>query len=332
MARNFVAGRYAYASLWFGPSDRDDDHYSTVICRCLTLSDDHLACGFTDGTVRLFDLDTRVHFRTYRSHQANRLGPFARSVSGIVLSDNKLVFATLDGDIYVAHLDEPNNDTRRARIGDVVNSGVLVEFAGRGRWWVGLFAGVAGQAFQIWDAENEQLVFIGGSLTDPEAVMGWHMLTEFVEPLGRLRVTNRGLAVACTSSQLVVLDLTNQILLNELSSSVGGFIVMSMDVSHEAFFVVERNGDAKVRRASTLELLCEFRTRQLRGLMGCRNLGYALTCASGVVKVWDVERRRGQRRSTVEERVGEGSAMVCTERHVAISCNDRSIHLWDFDV
>ncbi|KAI9109035.1 hypothetical protein K1719_019990 [Acacia pycnantha] len=334
MARNFALGRYASSSLGFGPSDMDDDHFSTVVCRCLTLSDDYLACGFTDGTVRLFHLDTRVHFRTYRTHQANRLGPFARSVSGIVIADNRLIFSTLDGDIYVADIDEPTNQTRRARICNVVESGVLVDFAGRGRWWVGLFAGVSGQAFQIWDAENEQLVFIGGTLTDAETVNGWHMLAEFVEPVGRIRVTNGGLAVACTSSQLVVLDLNNRVFLHELWSAVGGFIVTSMDVSDEAFFIVERNGDARVRRASTLEQLCQFRTRRVRGLMrGCRNMGYALTCAGGVVRVWDVERPRGQLRLVVAgERVAEGMAMVCNERHVAISGNDRTIHLWDFNV
>lgn len=235
----------------------------------------------------------------------------------------------------MAALNVPNNQTRRARVGDVLNNGVLVEFAGCGRWWVGLFAGVPGRAFQIWDADVEQLVFIGGSLTDPETVTGWHMLTELTEPVGRVRVTNRELAVACTSSQLVVFDLRNpEILLHELWSIVGGFVVTSLDVSGEAFVIVERNGDARVRLASTLEQLCQFRVRgaSVRGFMGCRNEGYVLTCAGGVVRVWDVERRVGQQRLILGERVGGANAMVCNERYVALSCNDTSIHLWDFDV
>ncbi|KAF7833081.1 transcriptional regulator STERILE APETALA [Senna tora] len=337
MARNFAIGRYAYASLHFDPSDVEDADASTVVCRCLALSDVHLACGFADGTVRLFDLETRVHVSTFQSHHGDRIGPFSRSVSGMVLTNERLVFARLDGDVYVALLDGPDNQTRRAHGGDVVNNGVLVEFAGCGRWWVGLFAGVPGRAFQIWDAHTEELVFMGGSLTDPETVMGWHMLTELTEPVGRVRVTDREIAVACTSSQLIVFHLGNpEILLYELWSTVGGFVVTSLDVSDEALFIVERNGDAKVRRALTLEQLCEFRVRgaasSVRGLLGCRNVGYALTCAGGVVRVWDVERAVGRQRLMLGERVGEANAMVCNERHVAVSCNDTSIHLWDFDV
>lgn len=232
----------------------------------------------------------------------------------------------------MADLNGPAQNARRARICDVVTSGVLVEFAGHGPWWVGLFAGVSGQAFQVWDAENEQLVYIGGNLTDNQTVMGWHMLTEFVEPVGRVRVTTTGLAVACTAQQVVVFDLRNLIFIHEMWSAVGGYIVNSMDVWEEAFFIVERNGDAWVRYGRTLEEISGFRTRPLRGLMGCRNMGYVLTCAGGVVRVWDVERRRGQLRLVVAERVAEAVAMVCSERHVAISCSDRSIHLWDFDV
>lgn len=167
--------------------------------------------------------------------------------------------------------------------------------------------------------------------------MGWHMLTELTEPVGRVRVTNQNLVVACTSSQLIVFDLRNpEILLHEVWSRVGGFVVTTLDVSEDAFVIVERNGSAKVRMAFTFEEVFEFRVRgaSVRGLMACRNMGYVLTCAGGVIRVWDVDNRRmGRQRLVMRERVGQGNAMVCNESHVALACSDTlMIHLWDFDV
>lgn len=199
---------------------------------------------------------------------------------------------------------------------------------------MGLFAGAPRRAFRVWDSHSEQPLYTGGSLTDPESVQGWHMLTEITEPVGRLRVTTRDMAVACTSSRLIVFDLRNPgIVLRELVSNVG-FIVSSLDVSHDAFVIVERRGRARVRRVSTLEPLCEFIATgvSLRGLIGCMNSGYALMCAGGYVRVWDVERRGGHPRLTLAERLGMGMAMAASERHVAMSCRDTSVHLWDFGV
>ncbi|KAI4305647.1 hypothetical protein L6164_029002 [Bauhinia variegata] len=338
-AMNFRVGRYSYTTLHFDPSDADGDPDS-LICRCLTLSDHHLACGFADGTVRLFDLGTGFPVSTFRSNLRNRLGRFSRAISGILITNSRLVFAALDGDIYVAMLNAPAQHPRRARVGDVVTNGTLVEFTGCGRWWVGLFAGVPGRAIHIWDARTEEPVFIGGTLTDPEAVMGWHMLTEVTEPVGRLRVTTREVAVACTSSRLIVFDLRNpEFLLHEVESSTG-FVVTSLDVSNEAFVIADNLGWATVRRASTLELLCRrFSTRgpgaaapapTSNTLMGCINLGYALMYTGGVIRVWEAE--HGRNRYRFRERVGEPNAMVANQRHVALASNDTLIHLWDFGV
>ncbi|XP_061361168.1 transcriptional regulator STERILE APETALA [Gastrolobium bilobum] len=330
-ARNFTTGTNSFFIPRFDPSDAGDHH----ICRCLTLSDRYLACGFSDGTVRLFDLDTRVHVSTFRSIYVHRFGPFSLSVSGIVITNSVLTFARLDGDVYVAIING-STTTRRAIAGDVVNNGVLVEFAGCSHWWVGLFAGLPGRAFQIWNAHTEQRVFVGGSLTDPETVMGWHMLTELVEPVGRVRVTEQEFVVACTSSRLVCFYLWNpEVLLRDVGSTTG-FVVTSLDVSHEAFGIVERNGVGTVRRASTLERLSRFRLRVswLRGLLGCMNLGYYITYSggSGVLRVWDIEHPVGQLRVRVAVRAGDGNSMVGNQRHVAISWNDTSILLLDFGV
>jgi hypothetical protein len=233
---------------------------------------------------------------------------------------------------------------RRAIIGDVVNNGVLVEFAGCSRFWVGLFAGHAGGAFQIWDTQTEQRVFVGGSLTDPEAVQGWHMLTELVEPVGRVRVTEREFVVACTTSRLICFNLRNpEILLRDMGSTTG-FMVSSLDISHEVFVVVERNGVGTVRRVGNFERVSRFRLRGswLRGLLGCMNLGYVITYSSvsGLLRVWDIHEPTARLCITIAVRDdgGEGqgqvhgNSMVANQTHVAISSNDSSIHLLDFSV
>ncbi|KAK4276176.1 hypothetical protein QN277_019151 [Acacia crassicarpa] len=331
--RNYVTGRYLYSSVHYNPAPFDVDPPN--LCRCLTLSDNHLACGFADGTVRLFDLQTRAHVITFRSHHDDVLGLFSRSVSGIIITDSTLVFATLDGNIYIADINGPP-DTHITRPGAILRNGVLVEFAGSGRWWVGLFAGSPHQSFRVWDARGEQPDYTGGSLTNPYSVQGWHMLTDITDPVGRLRVTTRELAVACTRSRLVVFDLRNPgVYLRELASRVG-FIVTSLDVSHETLFIVERRGRASVRRASTLEPQCEeFMVAagpSLRGMIGSMNLVYVLICAGGEVRLWNVELGAAHLRLTINERVGLGMAMAANDRNVAVSCRDTSIHLWDFGV
>ncbi|TKY57466.1 Transcriptional regulator STERILE APETALA [Spatholobus suberectus] len=348
-ARNFATGRHSFFMPQFDPSEQQG-----LMCRCLTLSDTHLACGFVDGTVRLFDLETRAHVSTYLSQHGELLGPFSHSVSGIVIINSVIIFARLDGDVYV---DSINNGpgpshARRAVVGDVVNNGVLVGLAGiglsdtgRGQrgvrvrgWWVGLFAGIAGQAFQIWDAYSWERVFLGGSLTDAEAVNGWHMLTELMPPVGRVRVTEREFVVACTATRLVCFNLRSpEVLLRDVGPATQ-FVVSSLDASPEAFVVVETSGVCTVRRASTYERLSRFRLRRaswLRGLLGCMNLGYVLTYSPAPappLRVWDIEPRPEPLCVTLAVRGGDGNSMVASERHVAISRDDNSIDLLDFGV
>ncbi|KAL6287183.1 hypothetical protein ACE6H2_011573 [Prunus campanulata] len=335
-ARNFQTRRSVHTTLYFDPSDVEDSNGFT--CRCLTLSDAHLACGFADGAVRVFDLDTRLHVNTFRPHLRDRLGPFSRAVTGIVITDSKLVFATLDGDIHVAIIEMPQI-TRRVHLGEVVNDGALVDFTGCERWWVGLYAGVPGRAFHIWDGVTEQLTFVGGALTDPEAVMGWHMLTEMTGFVGRVRITSRESAVACTSSRVIVFDLTNQgLVLGEEEYRNGReIIVTSVDVSRAAYVIAERRRGlarlarlARVRVVDTMEEVCRFNVRGAAemGAMGCMNEGYSLMCTDGVVSVWEVE--RGAYLYRFRERIGDVNAMVCDERHVAACSSDTTLHLWDF--
>ncbi|MCE2055578.1 hypothetical protein HAX54_042898, partial [Datura stramonium] len=141
-SNNFRRRRYAYRTLHFVPANNDNNN-DGLSCRRLALSDHHLAAGFSDGSVQLFHLPTRVHLSTFHPQQRDRLGRYSRAVSGIILSDENLVFASLDGDIHVAVIGgaAAAPAPRRVHLGDVVNDGALVDFTGCGRWWVGLYAG-----------------------------------------------------------------------------------------------------------------------------------------------------------------------------------------------
>lgn len=221
-----------------------------------------------------------------------------------------------------------NAHPRRARLGDVLNDGALVDFAGCGQWWVGLYAGLPGRAFRIWNGNTEEVLYEGGSLTDPEAVMGWHTLTELTEFVGRVRVSSQESAVACTSSRLMVFDLRN-LEAGAILDDPQGLIVSSFDVCNAAFIVVDSRGVAIVRRVDTFEEVCRFNVRSQRGVMGCMNGGYALMCSGGVIRVWEIE-QRGVQLYRFGQRVGEVNALVADDRHVAAASSDTTIRLWDF--
>ncbi|CAN0927197.1 Transcriptional regulator STERILE APETALA [Linum grandiflorum] len=338
-ARNFRTRRSVHFNLGFDPADIEDPtDPNAVACRCLALSDHYLAAGFADGTVRIFDLRTRLHAGTYRPLYRDRLGPFSRAVSGIILTRTRLVFASLDGDIHVANLlNGPHHRVvRRARLGDLLNDGALVDFAGCEQWWVGLYAGVPGRAFHIWSGLTEELTFVGGSLTDPYAVAGWRTLTESsTELVGRVRVTRGGdSAVACTSARVMVFDLRNQGVILGEEEYGRGVIVGCTDVWNEAYVTVDGRGAASVRRVETMEEICRFGLNVGRSggrAAAAMNGGYAMICGGGVVRVWGIEGREGEYLYRFGERVqGEVNAMVADERHVATAVGDTVIHLWDF--
>ncbi|KAG2719561.1 hypothetical protein I3843_03G258800 [Carya illinoinensis] len=328
-AQNFRTRRSAHATLdFFDQIEVDDPDVNS--CRCLTLSDRHIACGFADGAVRLFDLDTLAHARTFIPQPGNILGPFSRAVSGIVIvdGDTRLIFATMDGNIHVAIIGSPGPAAILVCAGDMMNDGVLVDFTGCDRWWVGLYAGAPGRAFHIWDAINKELVFVGGALTDPDAVRGWRMLTDVREFVGRVRVTSLESAVACTRSRAIVFDLRNQGMVLRDEEYRRDLVVTSMDVSEEAFVSADIRGVGRVRRVGTMEEVCRFNVRGRGGVVGCMNRGYALMCSGGVIRVWEAV--NGDFRYNFRERIGEVNAMVANERHVAASTRDSTIHIWDF--
>lgn len=185
---------------------------------------------------------------------------------------------------------------------------------------------------------TEELVFNGGTLTDPEAVRGWHLLTELTELIGRVRLTSRELAVACTSLRFIVFDLRDLDLMRDQVIVLGGqefprrLMVGAFDARHEEFVIVDRRGSASVRRVGTLEEVCRFDVRgaSQRGVLGCTNGGYALMCVGGLIRAWEIE--HGEHLYSLVERIGEATALVADERYLVACSSDNTIHLWDFGV
>ncbi|MCD9642366.1 hypothetical protein HAX54_029150 [Datura stramonium] len=191
--------------------------------------------------------------------------------------------------------------------------------------------GVPGRAFHIWNSETEELIFVDSDLTDPEAVTGWHLLTELTELVGRVRVTAQDTAVACTSQRLLLIDLHNQGLMLRERSFQRGLIVGSMDATNELLVTVDGRAVATVLRAEDLEEACRFNVRgaSQRGVLGSMtNSGYGVMCVGGVVRVWEVE--NGVYLYSLRERIGEVNAMHADERYIAACSSDGTIHLWDF--
>ncbi|KAM0063076.1 putative transcription factor WD40-like family [Helianthus debilis subsp. tardiflorus] len=321
-ARNFHSRRYDYTTLNFPPND--DNNNEPLSCCRLALSDYHIAAGFSDGSVRLYHLPTR-HVTTFHPHQRNHLGLYSRAVSGIFFTDNRLVFASLDGDIHVASINVPGAAARRAHLGDVVTDGVLVDFTGCDRWWVGLYAGVPNRAFHVRNSNTEEIVFIGGTLMDPDSVDGWHLLTDLSEHIGRIRITSDGLAVGFARRRVIVFNLRNQMILGdeEFRREIN---VGAADAYNRALMFVNSRGVANVRQVSSLAEICRFMARG--SLLGCVNGGYCFTSVGGGIRVWELD--HGEYLYILRERIGDASAMIADERYVAACSADNTIHLWDF--
>ncbi|KAG6411522.1 hypothetical protein SASPL_129605 [Salvia splendens] len=307
-AANFRQRRYEHTTLPFTDG---------LLSQRLALSDEYLAAGFSDGGVYLFHLPTRAHLSTFYPLDRHRLGRFSISISGIILSDVRLVFATLDGDIHAATIND-GMTLRRAHIGDVVDDGALIDFTGS----------APERAIQIWNGETEQLLFVGGTLTDPEAVMGWHSLSDMTELIGRVRMTGNEKAVACTSSRMILFDLQNEgtILLELVPAR--GIMLGCFDANYYAALITDQHGIGSLRLLMDADEVCRFRVRG-HPTLGCINAGYAVIVSSGVIRVWEIE--RGECLYSFRERIGgDCSAIVADERRVAAAAQGGIIHLWDF--
>lgn len=170
-------------------------------------------------------------------------------------------------------------------------------------------------------------MFVGGTLTDPEAVMGWHLLTEMTDVIGRVRVTRHENAVACTSSRVMVFELQNEGVVVREEEMRRGITVGCFDANEEVALIADGRGNGSVRRVVDWAEACRLRVRG--GIVGCVNGGYGVVlCGGGAIRVWEIE--GGEYLYSLRERVGDCNAIVADERYVAAGGGGGIIHVWDF--
>ncbi|KAL2938561.1 Transcriptional regulator STERILE APETALA [Bienertia sinuspersici] len=314
-SRNFQVSRYFYtvvrpsdhplAAMPGGDEGGGAADQLPILCVRLVLAHDHLAVG--------------SQMAPYASSTSPRASTFALFNRFFVIAwaSSLRPYRALYFNLNLSWIwSQPG---RRAYLGDVVNDGALVDFTGCGRFWVGLYAGVPGRAFRVWDAESEELLFMDGSLTNPESVMGWHMLTEIrpTEFVGRIRIVPHGLAVGATSLRALVLDLDQQGVVVGEETSRRGIIVGSVDAYDETFVMVDTRGVASVRYLRTLEEVCRFsllatlRSISLRGLIACMN-------------------KHGEYLYSLREWVEDPTALATSNQYIVVASSDTTIHIWDF--
>eukprot|EP01018_Ginkgo_biloba_P020112 Gb_09541 [translate_table: standard] len=339
-ASNFYYNRAKYTLIEYEVSSDSSNNGAGAACRCLALSSTFLAGGFFDGAVRIFSLATKECISTMKPVHENRLGPLSRAIAGIVLYDDKVVFASFDGSVFVGSISR--GEIRCAHVGNVVNDGTLVDFTGCEDWWVGLYAGVPRHACHIWDASTEELVFNGGDITDPDALRGWHLLTEQAERIGRVRIGDDGLLLTATRLKVAVFDLeTHGSAFSIEEETAGEVIVESVEVNADRFLMASSNGVARIRQVRTLEDVCSFpfdgagglngnnnNNNNYRKLLGTLNTRQAFVCIDGVVGAWDAN--SGARLYRLTEQIGDVFDLVADDEHVAGCALDTGIHLWSF--
>ncbi|MFS7983829.1 putative transcription factor WD40-like family [Helianthus anomalus] len=187
------------------------------------------------------------------------------------------------------------------------------------------YIGVPNRAFHVRNSNTEEIVFIGGTLMDPDSVDGWHLLTDLSEHIGRIRITSDGLAVGFARRRVIVFNLRNQMILGdeEFRREIN---VGAADAYDRALMFVNSRGVANVRQVSSLAEICRFMARG--SLLGCVNGGYCFTSVGGGIRVWELD--HGEYLYILRERIGDASAMIADERYVAACSADNTIHLWDF--
>lgn len=188
-----------------------------------------------------------------------------------------------------------------------------------------LLIGVPNRSFHVRNGNTEELVFIGGTLTDPDAVDGWHLLTDLTGHIGRICITRDDLAVGFTSRRVIIFDLTNQIILSE-EEFRREINVGAADAYDKALMFVNSRGVANVRHVPSLEEICRFMARG--SLLGCINGGYSFISVGGGIRVWELD--HGEYLYILRERIGDATAMIADERYAAACSSDNTIHMWDF--
>ncbi|KAJ7556789.1 hypothetical protein O6H91_05G098600 [Diphasiastrum complanatum] len=328
---NLRTGNYRHYKLNYEISG--DSNGRSEKCRCLALSGRFLAGGFSDGAIRVFDLKSRLCMCTMKPVHRDRFGPLSRAITGLVIDNEKVTFASLDGSVFVGNIVEALH--RRVHVGNVIQDGALISFTGCSRWWVGLYAGSPGNSIRIWDAATREPVFQGGHIMDNDAMRGWNLFLEQATRIGSLRVSNDSYLVSTTQTKISVVDLeTFGLRLNiEREEQIA---VEAFDVKYNRLLTSSYDGDAQVRRLPHLQEQCRLQhvragsdSNHRTKIVGALNTRQAFLCISGVINAWDAV--SGSHLYRVDEQLGSDVYdLVASDQFVAACVSDIGLHLWDF--
>ncbi|MCO5586512.1 hypothetical protein L7F22_040452 [Adiantum nelumboides] len=337
-ASNFANGRAEHCLVEYEEhsSDSDDGSGGGFACRRLALSSEYVAGGFSDGALRIFSLASRECICTLEPFHESIIGPHSTNIAGITLASNDgaVAFASMYGSVFVGDIGAAEAAScRRVQVGDYVNDGILVDFTGSSSRWVGLYAGARGRALHVWDAYTEELLHIGGDMTDGDAYAGWSLLVDNADHIGRVRISEDRLAVVATRSKLCVLDMETLSTVFSMGMTRSSQAVCSSLAVHEdRILLVVANGMARVWGSMSMQETARFRVGRGGAVCGAMNAWHALVCNNGMIDVWDYYPSASLcYRLAQEERLVEVNDLVANNQCVAACCNrDRGIHLWDF--
>ncbi|KAI5069574.1 hypothetical protein GOP47_0015875 [Adiantum capillus-veneris] len=336
-ASNFWRGRAEHSLLDYQVSSDSNelgDRGDGSVCRRLALSREYVAGGFSDGSLRIFSLASKECISTLEPFHESVIGPHSTSVAGISLAfnDGTVAFASMDGSVFAG--DIAAGACRRVETSNYVNDGILVDFSGSSSRWAALYAGVRGRALHVWNAYTEELLHIGGDMTDADAYAGWSLLVNNADHIGRVRISQDTLAVVATRSKLCVLDMeTLSTLFTMGMTRSSQALSASLALHQDRILLVCANGMARVWASRSMEETARVRVGTVtRGAMvyGAMNAWMVLICNNGMIDVWDYSSDTLMYR-LAEERLVEVNDMVANNEYVVACCNqEEGIHVWDF--
>ncbi|KAH7436759.1 hypothetical protein KP509_05G035100 [Ceratopteris richardii] len=309
---------------------------ATASCRRLAISSDHLAGGFSDGSLCVFSLDSKDCVCSFQTFHESVIGTHSRTIIGIILPDDEetVTFACMDGSVFKADI-APGAPCRRVLMGNYVEDGILADFSGNASKWAGLYAGVRGRALRVWDAYSEELVYVGGCMTDADAYAGWTMLVDNADNIGRVKVTRDRLLVVATRSKLCVMDMEALTILLDISLSRSLQVIpASLALQDKYMLLVSGSGVVRILGTESAQEVASFSLgMHIRGstVFGAMNSWHLMVNSRDILHVWDFPSiRRPYRLATGLTDVTD---LVCNDNNIAIACGsgeEQGIHIWDF--
>ncbi|KAJ7513776.1 hypothetical protein O6H91_23G013700 [Diphasiastrum complanatum] len=325
---NFKKGNPKHHILDYETSQESNENGIGNVCRCLAISGRYMAGGFFDGSVRIFDLRSRLCISTMKSGHEDRFGPLSRAIAGLFVELETVVFASLEGSVFTANIFQ--SFPRCVYVGNVIQDGALINFTGSNRWWVGLYAGSPGNCIRIWDATSQETVFRGGNIMDNDAMSGWNLFVEQAGQIGRVQISNDALLVAASRTSLNISDIENDGLYPRLEREEQ-MAVEALAVKDDKMLTASYDGSACIRSLPDLDEVCRIENLDVEDagqLSGSLNSRQCFLCISGEINVWDAI--SGVHLYNLEEPVGDAYDLVASDEYVVASNPDFGLNLWDF--